>query len=95
MNSAAISEPVIITPSLVIAIIISQSRVLYIRSPNTAYRSIYQRNKRLRKLDLGIEISINSDPEIPATLINALVILIYSILLKLKAKRVIRVIRTN
>jgi hypothetical protein len=69
--------------------------VLYIRSPNTAYRNIYQRNKRLRKLDLEIEISISLDPEIPITLINALVILIYSILLKLKAKRIIRVIRIN
>jgi hypothetical protein len=72
-----------------------QSRVLYARSPNTTYRSIYRRNKRLRKLNLGIEIFISSDPEIPITLINALVVLIYSILLKLKAKKVIRVIRTN
>jgi hypothetical protein len=72
-----------------------RSYILYIRSPNTTYESIYQRNKRLRKLDLGIEISINSDSKIPATLINALVILIYSILPKLKAKRVIRVIRIN
>jgi hypothetical protein len=69
--------------------------ILYIRSPNTTYRSIYQRNKRLRRLNLGIEISISSDPEIPAILINALVVLIYSILPKPKAKRAIRVIRTN
>jgi hypothetical protein len=72
-----------------------RSRVLYIRSPNAAYRNIYRRNKRLRRLDLGIEISISSDPEIPVSLINALVILIYNILLKPKAKRVIRVVRTN
>jgi hypothetical protein len=73
----------------------SRSYILYIRSPNTAYRSIYRKNKRLRRLDLGIEISISSDPEIPVTLINALVVLIYSILLKLKIKKVIRIIRTN
>jgi hypothetical protein len=72
-----------------------QSHVLYIRSPNTAYRSIYQRNKRLRRLDLGVEISISSDPEIPATLINTLVVLTHSTLLKPKVKRVIRVVRTN
>jgi hypothetical protein len=95
MNPAITSEPVITTLSPVIAIIISRSRVLYIRSPNITYRSIYRRNKRLRKLNLGIEIFISSDPEIPITLINALVILMHSILLKLKAKRVIRVIRTN
>jgi hypothetical protein len=95
MNPAIISEPVITTLSPVIIIIMPRSHVLYIRSPNTAYRSIYQRNKRLRRLDLGIEIFISSDPEIPATLINALVVLIYSILLKPKAKRVIRIVRTN
>ena len=38
---------------------------------------------------------IGLDPEIPATLINALAVLIHSILPKLKAKRVIRVVRTN
>jgi hypothetical protein len=95
MNPAIISEPVITTPSPVIAIIMPRSYVLYIRSPNTAYKSIYQRNKRLRRLDLGIEISISLDPEILAILINTLVILTYSILLKLKVKRVIRVIKTN
>jgi hypothetical protein len=95
MNLATTSEPVITTPSPIIIIIILQSHVLYIRSPNTTYRSIYRRNKRLRRLDLGVEISISSDPEIPVTLINALVILIYNILLKLKVKRVIRVIRIN
>jgi hypothetical protein len=72
-----------------------RSRVLYIRSLNTAYRSIYRRNKRLRRLDLEIEISISLDPEIPITLINALVVLIYSILLKLKVKKAIKVVRTN
>jgi hypothetical protein len=95
MNLAVTSEPVITIPSPVIAIIISRSRVLYARSPNIAYGSIYRRNKRLRRLDLGVEIFISSDPEIPVTLINALVILIYSTLLKLKAKRVMRVVRTN
>jgi hypothetical protein len=40
-------------------------------------------------------MSIGSDPEIPATLINTSVVLIYSILLKPKAKRVIKVVRTN
>jgi hypothetical protein len=88
-------EPVITTLNPIIIIIILQSYILYIRSPNIAYRSIYQKNKRLRKLDLEIEIFISLDPEIPATLINALVVLIYNILLKLKAKRVIRVIRIN
>ena len=65
------------------------------RSPNTTYRNIYRKNKRLRRLNLGIEIPISSDPKIPITLINILVIFIYSILLKLKAKRVIKVIRIN
>ena len=95
MNLAITSEPVIITPSPVIIIIMPQSRVLYIRSPNTAYRNIYRRNKRLRRLDLGIEIFISLDPEIPVTLINTLVILIYNILLKPKVKKVIRIVKTN
>jgi hypothetical protein len=94
-NPAATSEPVITTSSPVIAIITPRSRILYIRSPNTAYRSIYRKNKRLKRLDLGIEISIGSDPETPATLINASVVLTYSILPKPKAKRVIRVVRIN
>jgi hypothetical protein len=72
-----------------------RSRVLYIRDPNTAYRSIYRRNKRLRRLDSRVETFTNLDPEIPITLINALVILIYSILPNLKEKRITRVIRTN
>jgi hypothetical protein len=72
-----------------------RSRVLYTRSPNTAYGSTHQRNKRLRKLDLEIEIFISLDPKIPITLINALVVLIHSTLLKPKAKRVIRIVRTN
>jgi hypothetical protein len=95
MDLIVISEPVITTLSPIIIIIILRSRILYIRNPNTAYRSIYQRNKRLRRLDLGIEISISSDPEILVTSINALVVLIYSILPKSKAKRVIKAIRTN
>ena len=37
----------------------------------------------------------NLDPEIPVTLINALVVLIYSILPNLKEKKIIRVVRTN
>ena len=72
-----------------------RSRVLYIRDPNAAYRSIYQRNKRLRRLDLRVEIFTNLDPEIPATLINALVVLTYSTLLNLKEKRIMRIVRTN
>jgi hypothetical protein len=88
-------EPVITISSSIIIIIISRNYILYIRNPNTAYRSIYQRNKRLRRLDLEIEIFISSDPGIPITLINALIVLIYSILLKLKAKRVIRIVRIN
>jgi hypothetical protein len=88
MNLAVTSEPVI-------AIIMPRSHVLYIRSPNTAYGSIYQRNKRLRRLDLGVEIFISLDPEILAILINALVVLTHNMLLKLKVKRVVRVVRTN
>ena len=92
---AITSEPVITTLSPIIIIITLQNYILYIRNPNTAYRSIYRRNKRLRRLDLGIEIFISSDSEILITLINTLVILIYSILLKLKIKRIIKVIRIN
>jgi hypothetical protein len=95
MDSTATSEPVITISSPVIIIIIFRSRILYIRNPNTAYRSIYQRNKKLRRLDLGIEISINSDSKIPITLINTLVVLIYNILPKPKVKKVIKVVRTN
>jgi hypothetical protein len=94
-DPTATSEPVITISSPVIIIIIFRNRILYIRNPNTAYRSIYRRNKRLRRLDLGIEISISSDPEIPVISINALVVLIYSILPKLKVKRIIKAIRTN
>jgi hypothetical protein len=72
-----------------------RSRVLYARSPNTTHGSTYRRNKRLRRLDLGVEISIGSDPEIPATSINALAVLMHSILPKPKAKRAMRVVRTN
>ena len=95
MNPVVTSEPEITILSPLIIIIISRSYILYIRNPNTTYRNIYYRNKKLRKLDLGIEIFISSDPEIPITLINILVIFIYSILLKLKVKRVIKVVRTN
>jgi hypothetical protein len=95
INPIITSEPVITTSSPIIVKIIFRSRILYIRNPNTTYRNIYQKNKRLRRLDLGIEISISSDLEILATLINALVVLIYSILLKPKVKRVIKAIRTN
>ena len=94
-DPAAISEPVITTPNPVIIIIILRSCILYIRDPNTAYRSIYQRNKRLRRLDLRIEISTDLDPEIPVTLINALVVLIYNILPNLKEKRIIKIVKTN
>jgi hypothetical protein len=95
MDLAVTLEPVIITSSPVIVIIMLQSRVLYIRDPNTAYRSIYRRNKRLRKLNLRVETFTNLDPEIPVTLINALVVLIYSILPNLKEKKITRVVRTN
>ena len=95
MNPAITSESVITIPSLVIIIIISRNRVLYIRSPNTIHRNIYRKNKKLKKLNLEIEISISLDPEIPITLINALVVLIYSILLKLKVKKVIKIVKTN
>jgi hypothetical protein len=88
-------EPVITIPSPVIAIIILRSCILYIRDSNTIYRSIYRRNKRLKRLDLRIEISTDLDPEIPITLINTLVILIYNILPNLKEKRIIRVIKIN
>jgi hypothetical protein len=83
------------TPSPVIAIITLRSRVLYVRDPNAAYGSIYRRNKRLRRLDLRVETSIDLDPEIPATSINALVVLTYSILPNLKEKRIMRVVKTN
>ena len=46
-------------------------------------------------LDLRIEISTNLDLEILVTLINALVVFIYSILLNLKKKRIIRIVRIN
>jgi hypothetical protein len=92
---AITSEPVINIPSPVIIIIIFRSYILYIKDPNTTYRSIYRKNKRLRKLNSRIEISTNLDPEISITLINALVVLIYNILPNLKKKRIIRIIRTN
>jgi hypothetical protein len=94
-DSAATSKSVITTLSPIIAIITLQSCILYIRDPNTAYRSIYRRNKRLRRLNLRVEIFTNLNSEIPATLINALVVLIYSILPNLKEKRITRVVRTN
>jgi hypothetical protein len=37
----------------------------------------------------------NLDLEIPITLINALVVFIYSILLNLKKKKIIKIIKTN
>ena len=49
----------------------------------------------MKRLNLKIEIFTSLDSEIPVTLINTLVILIYSILLKLKVKRIIRVVKIN
>ena len=72
-----------------------RSYVLYIRNPNTTYRSIYRRNKRLRRLNLRVETFTDLDPEILATSINALGVLIYSILPNLKEKRIVRVVRIN
>jgi hypothetical protein len=92
---AVISEPVITISSPIIIIIIFRSHVLYIRDPNTAYRSIYRRNKRLKRLDSRIETFTNLDPEIPVTLINTLVILIYNILPNSKEKKIIRIVRIN
>jgi hypothetical protein len=94
-DSAATSEPVITIPSPIIVIIILRSCILYIRDPNTAYRSIYRKNKRLKRLDLRIEISIDLDSEIPITLINTLVVFIYSILPNLKEKRITRIVKIN
>jgi hypothetical protein len=95
INPAVISEPIITISNPIIIIIILQNYILYIRDPNTTYRNIYRKNKKLKKLDLRIEIFTNLDPEIPVTLINTLVILIYSILLNLIKKRIIRVVRIN
>jgi hypothetical protein len=95
MDLAITSEPVITIPSPIIIIIIFRSHVLYIRDPNTAYKSIYQKNKRLRRLNSRVEIFTNLDPEIPIILINILVVFIYSILPNLKKKRIIRVVKIN
>jgi hypothetical protein len=95
IDPAVTPEPVITIPSPVITIIIFRSHILYIRDPNTAYRSIYQRNKRLRRLDLKVEIFTDLDLKTSITLINALVVLIYSILPNLKEKRIIKIVRTN
>jgi hypothetical protein len=92
---AATSEPATTTPSPVIATITLRSRVLYARDPNAAYGSIYRRNKRLRRLDSRVETFTDLDPEIPATSINASVVLTYSTLPNLKEKRTTRVVRTN
>jgi hypothetical protein len=88
-------EPVITIPSPIITIIIFRSCILYIRDPNTTYRSIYQRNKRLRRLNSRVETSTDLDLKIPVISINALVVFIYSILPNLKKKRIIRVVKTN
>jgi predicted membrane protein len=95
MDPAITSKPVITTPSPVIVIIILRSCILYIKDSNTTYRSIYQRNKRLKRLNLRVEISTDLDSEIPVISINALVILIYSILPNLKKKKIIRIVKTN
>jgi hypothetical protein len=92
---AATSEPVTTTPNPVIATITLRSCILYTRDPNAAYRSIYRRNKRLRRLDSRVEIFTDLDPETPATSINASVVFTYSILPNLKEKRITRVVRTN
>jgi hypothetical protein len=72
-----------------------RNRASYARDPTAAPGSIYRRNKRLRRLDLRVETSINLDPETPATSINASVVLTYSILPKSKEKRIMRVVKTN
>jgi hypothetical protein len=65
-----------ISPIIIITIRIS--RALYIEDPNTASGSIYQRNKRLRKLDLEPEISINLRLLTSINLIRSLVVAIYN-----------------
>jgi hypothetical protein len=92
---AATSEPATTTPSPVIATITLRSRVSYARDPNTAYGSIYRKNKRLRRLDSRVETFTDLDPEIPATSINASVVPIYSTLPELKGKRTIKIVKTN
>jgi hypothetical protein len=59
-----------ITISFIIIIIFRTSYTLYIENPNTILGNIYQRNKKLKRLDLKPEIFIN--------LIRSLVIAIYN-----------------
>jgi hypothetical protein len=64
--------------SSIIIITIRMSYVLYIEDLNTAPKSIYQRNKRLRKLDLKPGISINLRLRTFINLIRSLIIAIYN-----------------
>jgi hypothetical protein len=65
----------------------SVTPVLYTRNPIAVYGSICRRNKRQKRLDLGLRTLIDSmaKPAIPATSTNALVEPIYSMWPKSKA----------
>ena len=70
--------------------------VLYTRNPITVYRSICRRNKRQKRLDLGLRnlIDFIAKPATPATSTNALIELIYSIWPKSREK-IIQIVRIN
>ena len=67
--------------NIILTIISSVTLVLYTRNPTAVYKSICRRNKRQKRLDLGLGTLIDfiAKPATPATSINALVEPIYSI----------------
>ena len=64
----------------ILTIIGSVTLILYARNQTAVYRSICQRNKRQKRLDLGLRTLIDfiAKPATPATSTNALIELIYS-----------------
>ena len=59
----------------------SVTPVLYTRNPIAVYGSICRRNKRQKRLDLGLRtlIDLATRPATPVTSKNALLVLIYNI----------------
>ena len=79
-ETASKDEEGIRAANTILTIIGSVTPVLYARNPTAVYRSIRRRNKRQKRLDLGLRTLIDfiAKPATPATSTNALIELIYS-----------------
>jgi len=95
-ETASKDEEGIRAANTILTIIGSVTPVLYARNPTAVYRSIRRRNKRQKRpvLGLGTLLDFLARLITPATSINALVELIYSMWPKSREKK-IRIVRIN